>query len=611
MATVDGMSAAKMQEIADASVVEGHVDGDTLILTARDGTQINAGYVRGPQGDPALPTNLGEPVGTSATPHYVRVGVIDGTNDSNGAQLVFDFNGGSNFGEQNVYSAKVHVGQRGPDNIKVEIFEKGNLNTKIEWYTRKLSTYVFEIWVRMPGYSGPTQLQPLVEWNGDVTYDSQPTAPGSLLQTNVEVFQAHNDRIVKALLDPMYRGPGPARVHFLPGGALTTEAYQWEGKPIAYWGNRVVNMKRKGSTWVIVGETGEEGYGGKVDMAPNLLAGWIPYSWRNAEVPERWGWPRIQRLHSGIVVMSGLIGYGTSTAGTIIAMLPPVYRPDTDIILPINNGDTAKTICIRANGEIRVEGGNWVANTYISLDGLAWPAAGVASWTDVASAGSGSAFVNGWIAHDPATWGPPRYWRDPYGFVWFQGIIKNGSMAGDDYTMISLPTTHQQYLKSHVKAANNAVFGFISAIPGAGNGLHWKSGSQGGNAWLSISSVINVTSDAVAGNNWMYPFMLSGWQRYSTQFPPPALLRRADGLGMAMGLMNAGTNPPVKLTSVPANLLPEAGAILYGVSNDAFNRQDIVGLRVIEDATSPGRFTMNSGANSWNSWDSHVWMVGD
>lgn len=50
MATVTVLTAEKMLEIEAASVVDGDVSGDNLILTRHDGTEINAGNVRGPQG---------------------------------------------------------------------------------------------------------------------------------------------------------------------------------------------------------------------------------------------------------------------------------------------------------------------------------------------------------------------------------------------------------------------------------------------------------------------------------------------------------------------------------------------------------------------------------
>jgi hypothetical protein len=610
MATVNGYSAARMQQIEDETVVDGHVSGDSLILERRDGTVINAGVVQGPQGDPALPTNLGSNGGVySNAVTYVRVATVDGLNDTNGAQVIFDFIGGSNFGETNLYSAKVHVSQRGADTIKVEVFDNGILNAKIEWYTRKLSTYVFEVWVKLPLFAGAVQLQPLVQWHGSVTYNGQTSSTPSNLVSIGTI--SDNTQFAKALLDPTYRGPGPARVSFLPGGSLSTEYYQWEGK-YENWGNRVVNLRRVGSTWVITGHNSEEGYGGKINLAPTLANGWLPYTLRNQDVSDRWAWPRAQKLVSGIVVLSGLIGYGsTAAAGTLLATLPAGYRPDTGMVYAVNNGDTAKTISINALGEIRVEGGTMSASTYISLDGIAFPAAGVATWTNIGDAGSGSAFANGWTAYNTGLWGAPRYWKDPYGFVWFAGILGGGSTASDNLPMVTLPTTHQQFLQSHVKAANNGVFGFVSALPGSGQGISWKNGSLGGNTWISLCNVINVTTEAVANNPWYYPGLLNGWNRYSTLFPQPAYLRRGDGIGMSMGLMAGGTAPPVKIAGMPNYLLPDAGIILYGVSSAGFNRQDFVGFRVIEDAIPPGSIRMQSGSATWNSWDSHVWMVGD
>jgi len=52
MATVTGFTAERMLEIENSTVVDGEVQGDNLILQTRDGTPINAGSVRGPQGVP-------------------------------------------------------------------------------------------------------------------------------------------------------------------------------------------------------------------------------------------------------------------------------------------------------------------------------------------------------------------------------------------------------------------------------------------------------------------------------------------------------------------------------------------------------------------------------
>jgi microcystin-dependent protein len=58
MATITGLTAARMEAIEAASIVDGEVVGDNLILTKYDASTINAGNVRGPTGSPGV--TLGE-----------------------------------------------------------------------------------------------------------------------------------------------------------------------------------------------------------------------------------------------------------------------------------------------------------------------------------------------------------------------------------------------------------------------------------------------------------------------------------------------------------------------------------------------------------------------
>lgn len=69
MATVTGLTAARMQEIEAASVIDGEIVAGHLILTKHDGTQIDAGPVVGPAGPPG-PTG---PQGLSAIPGEVKL----------------------------------------------------------------------------------------------------------------------------------------------------------------------------------------------------------------------------------------------------------------------------------------------------------------------------------------------------------------------------------------------------------------------------------------------------------------------------------------------------------------------------------------------------------
>lgn len=60
MATVTGLTAERMQEIVDSTIVGAHIDGDDLILELFDATEINAGDVRGPQGIQGLAADVGD-----------------------------------------------------------------------------------------------------------------------------------------------------------------------------------------------------------------------------------------------------------------------------------------------------------------------------------------------------------------------------------------------------------------------------------------------------------------------------------------------------------------------------------------------------------------------
>lgn len=63
MATVTGLTAARMAEIEDASIVSGEIVGDDLILHTFGGDDVNAGDVRGPIG----PSGSGFVICTSST----------------------------------------------------------------------------------------------------------------------------------------------------------------------------------------------------------------------------------------------------------------------------------------------------------------------------------------------------------------------------------------------------------------------------------------------------------------------------------------------------------------------------------------------------------------
>lgn len=74
MATVTSLTADRMLAIEAGSVVDGDVIGGNLILTKHDGSQINAGSVTGPKGDPGP---IGSDLAVLAAKQILDVGVLN------------------------------------------------------------------------------------------------------------------------------------------------------------------------------------------------------------------------------------------------------------------------------------------------------------------------------------------------------------------------------------------------------------------------------------------------------------------------------------------------------------------------------------------------------
>lgn len=71
MGTITGLTAGRMLAIEAASIVRGIVSGNNLILTRFDGTTIDAGSVRGPQGIQGPPGSItSSPAGGALTGNY-------------------------------------------------------------------------------------------------------------------------------------------------------------------------------------------------------------------------------------------------------------------------------------------------------------------------------------------------------------------------------------------------------------------------------------------------------------------------------------------------------------------------------------------------------------
>lgn len=430
-------------------------------------------------------------------------------------------------------------------------------------------------------------------------------------------YRADEDLLVRgsdyaqALLDPAYIGPGPARVTFLPSGTLSTDYYEWRGDYYP-WGNRVVNMIRIDGRWLIDGHSGQgrdfitgEGRGGIVKLALNN--GWKNYSEYTGSY--QYTEAQVQRLSSGIVSLSGLVGMGTVTAGTNVTVLPEGYRPDNEMIFPTLNGNNYRALTVSPDGRVDVRGGH--VTTYISLDGISFPAAGVAQWTEIGAAGSGSSFANGWAGLPSSTLGTPAYWKDPYGLVWFRGLLTGGTRTTDNLMMVQLPTTHRSTLQQHHTTSADDQYGLVSSY--SSTGLAYKSGTYGA-SWISLAPITIMTDEALATGVWSEPVLKSSWSNYDpTQFPALGVTRRPDGLGLSKGLIRLGTvGATTAAANLPPSIVPAMTSLRPISAVAAAGRLDIYGHRGFSYAnTIPGQMTINFGNAGWVSLDGLKWMVGE
>jgi hypothetical protein len=92
--------------------------------------------------------------GAVADIRYVRVAIIDGYNSTNGASAQIEWLGGHNIGTTQAYRATVDIWNRGAGNVSVVLNESGFVSPihSPVWYTKEISSYVFELWVKTPAY---------------------------------------------------------------------------------------------------------------------------------------------------------------------------------------------------------------------------------------------------------------------------------------------------------------------------------------------------------------------------------------------------------------------------------------------------------------------------
>lgn len=410
-----------------------------------------------------------------------------------------------------------------------------------------------------------------------------------------EVKSMTASSIVRGLLEAGYRG-GPARVRV--GGSLSSEAYPWM-TPYIPNASREVNLMKVGTSWVILGQTLDSYKVISLNLSIVRLYNDVLNNALYTSIA------RAQRLPSGIVHLSGLLRMvGTPATQSTMGFLPEGCRPDTDIIVPVRGATGPGLLLIKSDGEIRNYGA-YPSNSYVTLDGIAFPAAGVADWIPVTS--WGPKFDSRPESDWHTVYGVPSYWKDSYGFVWTRGLVRVVTTPVDNDNIFSLPPEYSADKPQHIKAGSINVFGSVQHSPG---GFDWKTGSPNGGVgnWISLAGIFGVTTEGRLNNPWQeFPAFVSPWVNNSSAQPSAQYLLREDGLRALGGLIRGGTSDSKITSMAEEEMWPSRGKIiLTTVSNGADARLDIKGLM---DASEAGSLVANiTNGSSWFSLDSKCWV---
>lgn len=429
------------------------------------------------------------------------------------------------------------------------------------------------------------------------------TGPGGIYDNGVKVLNENDLSVTTALLDATYRGANSSKVALTPGGTLSSSAYKWMA-PYVPQGSRQVRLLKTKTETYIAGQSMEEKY------PLTLGANW--YSYSDITSSKVFNDHIVaNKLASGLIVLSGLLRVnGTPADTSLIATLPAGMAPDVQLLLPVMMGDVTRNIKILPDGTIRVYGTDWPSSTYLSLDGITFWPAGSVTWTPVGSGGSSfGANFEAWA--DTTTWGVPKWYKDPYGVVWFQGLVRvKVATSTDNTNIITMPSGYQVDLQQHFRGATYGGSNYAGLGGAPTDGLNWKTNSPGTvGAYISISGVGYLTPEAITKNTWkVVPALSNSWVNYvPASFGGAQYTRREDGLCMTRGLISSGTLAATALM-LDEELQPASGKIIMiGMSTNATQRVDISSSR-LGDSIGPGNVVLSLGTNGWCSLDGLKWV---
>lgn len=388
----------------------------------------------------------------------------------------------------------------------------------------------------------------------------------------------------KAWIDPFWTS-GKPRITLEGETQMTTQGYPWLDSFTPQRGDNVLVIPTA-NDMVIAGRI-KEGNQFLNQIELDKRNGWRDYS-------GGWAGGAVTKSPDGIVILTGLIAVDSSAgaaSGTVIAKLPEGFRPDMDDNFGVNHADNSRVISIRANGDITLRSG--FVGGFISLNGIAFPAAGVANWTTVKT------FLNGFEAsYTEPQFAPPGYWVAPNGICWLRGGVKRtnpASLPADNAQFFALPANAAAKKQNHLITSSQDNFGAIGVGAGATPGIEWKNGTSGiGHVGLAGAFYETVSAPANL-------YVLQSLDRGSNYGPNFTQFSAAQTNGYVMlqglvGGLTIGTGSKVFPAGMRSNSVN--GQLFHRTSAQARGRLDISGS---------GNVVPLQGSSAWMSFDNLIY----
>jgi hypothetical protein len=156
-----------------------------LSLTMGSGSGLSADTLRGLTDQQFVRRYSVEP-GSSAGRKYLRLFTIDGVNSTGGGGGTLWLSGTGASGSAEKATHLIQVGQRNTAfSLKVWSWNRTATSLPVEFYSKQISTYVYEVWAYTADYTKTHDLVPMVRNNLTVNMDSVSTTAPTGLSTAV------------------------------------------------------------------------------------------------------------------------------------------------------------------------------------------------------------------------------------------------------------------------------------------------------------------------------------------------------------------------------------------------------------------------------------------